>query len=80
MSLYGIATTNDAMRERILELLFRASEVGGSQILATRAGVLTWLEAQKMMKGPNQAVVDALFHLIESRCDPKQLEDWKGTK
>ncbi|KAL9623416.1 MAG: hypothetical protein Q9160_002309, partial [Pyrenula sp. 1 TL-2023] len=80
ISLYGIATTKDAMRERILELLFYAIEIGGSQILATRAGILTWLKVHGMMKGPNREVVAQLLHLVESRCDLKQLEGWKGIR
>lgn len=67
------------MRELILELIFRAIEVGGSQILATRAAILNWLQVQKSRHRSDQPLTRGMLELVQSHCTPEQLEDWKGT-
>lgn len=79
MSLYDVAGTKDAMRERILELIFRAIEVGGGQMLVTRAGILTWLKIRGSALSSDQPLIHELLRQIGLHCSSDQLGEWKGT-
>ncbi|PPJ59965.1 hypothetical protein CBER1_11034 [Cercospora berteroae] len=73
------ARRNRLVRERIAELMYRVSCVeGGSDVLITRSGGLSWLEMAKQEGGAG--LMEALEARVEERCDGERIQNWKGLK
>ena len=71
----GVAS-RPSVRQRMLELLFRATCVdGGSTTLITRTGVLSWLD---MVEKTDAPVCAALRERIWNTCDPEGIKAWSG--
>lgn len=67
------AVSHKFIRERVLELLFRATCVeGGSNVLVTRSGVLSWLEAADV----EERVAKKLRERILETCEVGRFEAW----
>lgn len=68
------AASHKFIRERALELLFRATCVeGGSNVLVTRSGVLSWLESIAITEGD---VAKKLKERVLETCDAGRFEAW----
>lgn len=69
------AASHKLIRERVLELLFRATCVeGGSNVLVTRSGVLSWLETI------SEDVAKKLRERVLETCDEGRFEAWSKGK
>lgn len=65
------------VRDRICELLYRAGCIeGGSDMLATRTGVLSWLD---ITKDSMPEMASALRAEFTKSCDPERLRGWIGS-
>ncbi|USW56973.1 Putative nucleolar pre-ribosomal-associated protein [Septoria linicola] len=70
-----------AIRERIAELVFRAGCVeGGSDVLVTRSGVLSWLDMVAEEEAGGSGVVAGLKEKLSQTCDKERIGVWKGLK
>lgn len=68
------AASHKFVRERALELLFRATCVeGGSNVLVTRSGVLSWLESIAATEGH---VAKKLKERVLETCEAGRFEAW----
>ncbi|KAL9529241.1 Nucleolar pre-ribosomal-associated protein [Sphaerulina musiva] len=73
------ADRNHHLRERVAELVYRASCVeGGSDMLITRSGVFSWLDM--VSKDSSSTSVVALSHKVQSSCERERVGAWKGLK
>jgi nucleolar pre-ribosomal-associated protein 1 len=80
LSFYESPGVTRDMRTKILHLVYRSSEVGGSTTLITRAGILSWIQSQvHAARGDGSDVILRLLmrHLYDS-CDRERVEKWGG--
>lgn len=79
MSLHSSPGAGTQLKERILELLYRATFVeGGSSTLVTRTGVLGWLDMVAREKSDG-VLAFALKERIKETSDREKVEGWCGT-
>lgn len=67
------------LRQRILKIVFRATEIeGGSTTLATRFGAFSWLAAQRKScdVAEEQSIYDALLQRLWETCDQERVSAW----
>ncbi|EME41027.1 hypothetical protein DOTSEDRAFT_110593, partial [Dothistroma septosporum NZE10] len=68
------AAVHKHIRERILELVHRATRLpGGSDVLATRTGALSWLDVAAQ-SGETRS--SSLRSLVKQTCSPERLKTW----
>ena len=73
------AGRNRSVKERIAELVYRASCVeGGSDVLITRSGVFSWLDM--VSRDGSLTTGKALVEKVEDSCDKERIGAWKGLK
>ncbi len=76
MGLYSSPQADRPVREKIVEVLWRASAIkGGADTLVTRTGVLAWL-AIIAKKNNKTGYEQALWKWIKENCDGKRIEEW----
>jgi nucleolar pre-ribosomal-associated protein 1 len=74
-SLYSNVYLGQNLREKILKILFRATNIeGGSTTLVTRSSSMTWLQAQVALEGGLPLKV--LMKRILESCDQKRVSTW----
>ncbi|KAL2003527.1 hypothetical protein VTN02DRAFT_3512 [Thermoascus thermophilus] len=79
LSLYNSPTLGQTTRKKILHLIFRATQVGGSSTLITRAGAISWIESQLAgMDSNSDATTRALTRAIYDSCDRERVDRWSG--
>lgn len=73
---------NKSVKEKITELLYRATCIeGGSNVLVTRAGVLSWLDMVRDGTGSGSGgVQEAMRDRILQTGDRERLKAWTGMK
>ena len=79
LSLYSSSHLPTTLRKKILHLVFRASEIGGSTTLVTRAGVLSWLETQLALHDVNDVILRGLAEHLYEACDQEKVNAWSGS-
>ena len=77
LSLYCSPQLPTKIQYKILQVVFRAVQVGGSMTLITRAGVLSWLDVQVSSSTKDTGVLHALKSAIEGASDSAEVESWK---
>jgi nucleolar pre-ribosomal-associated protein 1 len=78
LSLYTSPQISTKVQHKILQLVYRAVQVGGSMTLITRAGILSWIDIQiAITKGQDTGVLPALKSAIEGSIDRMEVEAWK---
>ena len=77
LSLYCSPQLSTKLRHKILQVVYRAVQAGGSMTLITRAGVLSWIEIQTSLNAKDMAVLDALKMAMVESSDVAEVEVWK---
>ncbi len=78
LSLYSSPHVPSKTRTKILQVVHRAVQVGGSMTLVTRVGVLSWLDNQSTAAGSDAGVLRALKTAVEDSGDREEVEEWKS--
>lgn len=76
LALYCTPFASNALRERIVRLVWRATFVEGSTTLITRSGVMGWLQAQIVMKNRNAALLKRLLGRLYETCANDRVNEW----
>ena len=78
LSLYCSPQLSMKTRHKILQVAYRAVQVGGSLTLVTRAGILGWIDIQvAVATGEDTCVLKALKWAIEGSTNQEEVETWK---
>lgn len=78
LSLYCSPQLSTKTRHKILQVAYRAVQVGGSMTLITRAGILGWIDIQvAVANGQDTGALKALKSAIESSTNQEEVEAWK---
>lgn len=79
LSLYQSPSVNDAIRRKILHIIYRAAQVGGSTTLITRAGIISWIQVQAAeAEGEGTALLSALARALYETSDRERVDAWSG--
>ena len=78
LSLYASGQLPVRLRKKILHLVFRASQVGGSTTLVTRGGILSWIEIQLALHDGNDVILRNLAEYLYEACDKEKVNVWSG--
>ncbi|WEW57765.1 hypothetical protein PRK78_003232 [Emydomyces testavorans] len=76
LSLYNSPSLSDAPRRKILHLVFRVCEVGGSTTLITRAAAISWIESQTSIKDSQSRTLQLLANELNKGCDHEWIDRW----
>jgi nucleolar pre-ribosomal-associated protein 1 len=78
LSFYESPGLSRDTKKKVIHLLYRASEVGGSTTLITRVGIISWIQAQIDVGDDNDVILrQVMRHLVDS-CDRERVEKWGG--
>jgi nucleolar pre-ribosomal-associated protein 1 len=78
LSLYTSPQISAKLQHKILQVVYRAVQVGGSMTLVTRTGILSWIDTQiAVTKGQDTGVLLAFKSAIEGSIDRMEMEAWK---
>ena len=77
LSLYCSPQISTKAQHKVLEVVYRAVQVGGSMTLITRAGILSWIDIQVLSDTKYTRVLQALKSALEGSSDPMEVEAWK---
>ena len=83
MSLAASRSLPAQSKEKIIQLLYRSTFVGGSTVLITRCGLLSWIkgemELQAHKANPEQRqLLSSLAVRLYKSSDTKHIDDWCG--
>ncbi|CAI7594052.1 unnamed protein product [Penicillium viridicatum] len=79
LSLYQSPTLGPAARRKILHIVYRAAQVGGSTTLITRSGVISWIQIQAAEANPKEAAqLAALARALYEKCDRERVDSWSN--
>lgn len=76
LALYCAPFASNALKERIVRLVWRATFVEGSTTLITRSGVMGWLQAQMAIKDKNAALLKRLSERLYETCAKDRVDEW----
>lgn len=78
LALYDSTAVGSAKRQ-IQHILYRASQVGGSTTLITRAAAISWIQAQMPSASSKEAsVLAAIAQQLYDSCDQERIDKWSG--
>jgi nucleolar pre-ribosomal-associated protein 1 len=78
LSLYASPQISAKIQHKIIQVVYRAIQAGGSMTLITRAGILSWIDIQlAVTRGQDTGVFQALKSAIEGSIDRMEAEAWK---
>lgn len=70
-------TTTVSIKKKVQHLLYRATQVGGSTTLITRAGIIHWIQSEIYVANSKEAAVLAeLAREIYDTCDQERINEW----
>src|SRR5436190_8938346 len=78
LSLYNSSALTEPLKKKIVHIIFRACEVGGSTTLLTRSGVLSWIQSQVATADPHGNILRKLANYIYNTCDDVWINRWSG--
>ncbi|KFZ14576.1 hypothetical protein V502_06014 [Pseudogymnoascus sp. VKM F-4520 (FW-2644)] len=79
LGLFSNVYMADSLREKILQIVWRATEIeGGSETLLTRFGVVSWLKAQVALEGKKGLTAQILLERLVNTCSEERLKGWSG--
>lgn len=77
LSLYQSSSLNAAARRKILHIIYRAAQVGGSTTLITRAAVISWIQVQATeADGLEAGILLALARKLYETSDRERVDAW----
>jgi nucleolar pre-ribosomal-associated protein 1 len=78
LSLHTSPQISTKIQHKIIQVVCRAIQVGGSMTLITRAGILSWIDIQlAVTRGQDTGILQALKSAIEGSIDRMEVEAWK---
>ncbi|KAJ6037148.1 hypothetical protein N7540_001427 [Penicillium herquei] len=80
LSLYQSPGLNDSARRKILHIVYRAAQVGGSTTLITRSAIISWIQVQaaEADKGKETALLAALAQSLYETSDRERVDKWSA--
>ncbi|KAJ5177558.1 Nucleolar pre-ribosomal-associated protein 1 N-terminal [Penicillium coprophilum] len=79
LSLYQSPTLVPGARRKILQIVYRAAQVGGSTTLITRSGVISWIQIQAAEADAKEAAqLAALARALYEKCDRERVDAWSN--
>ncbi|KAJ5496440.1 Nucleolar pre-ribosomal-associated protein 1 N-terminal [Penicillium fimorum] len=79
LSLYQSPTLVPGARQKILHIVYRAAQVGGSTTLITRSGVISWIQIQAAEADAKEAAqLAALARALYEKCDRGRVDGWSN--
>ncbi|OQE44460.1 hypothetical protein PENCOP_c002G05866 [Penicillium coprophilum] len=79
LSLYQSPTLVPGARRKILQIVYRAAQVGGSTTLITRSGVISWIQIQAAEADAKEAAqLAALARALYETCDRERVDAWSN--
>lgn len=79
LSLYQSPTLGDTVRRKILHVVYRAAQVGGSTTLITRAAIISWIRVQLTGVNVKEApLLRALAQKLYETCDQGRVDTWSS--
>ncbi|EEP75875.1 conserved hypothetical protein [Uncinocarpus reesii 1704] len=79
LSLYSSLNLSDSLRKKILHLVFRVCEIGGSTTLLTRAAAMSWIQSHASVKSPQSRLLQALASELYRDCNHEWVDRWSGS-
>ena len=64
--------------EKVIHLLYRCTFTGGSTMLVTRCGVLSWIKGRTAKETSLDSMLSCLVAKILDTCDASRLRAWSG--
>ncbi|KAJ5918959.1 hypothetical protein N7466_002960 [Penicillium verhagenii] len=81
LSLYQSPSLTDSSRRKILQIIYRATQVDGSTTLITRSAVMSWIQIQTSETEPSSkeaALLAALARALYDTSDRERIEAWSA--
>jgi nucleolar pre-ribosomal-associated protein 1 len=79
LSLYQSPTLSEVARRKILHIIYRAAQVGGSTTLITRAAVISWIQVQVAEGDVKEvALLAALARTLYETSDRERVDAWSA--
>ncbi|KAJ9628050.1 hypothetical protein H2203_003272 [Taxawa tesnikishii (nom. ined.)] len=76
LALYDAPGASKGLQQKALQILHRATCVGGATTLATRAGVLAWSQTQLAENDANGDALRVLAKGIGERVEQERVQQW----
>lgn len=77
LSLYQSPSLNASARRKILHIIYRAAQVGGSTTLITRAAIISWVQVQIAEADAKEtALLSALARMLYETSDQERVNSW----
>lgn len=78
LSLYESPSVGNSSRKKILHIIYRATQVGGSTTLVTRAAIISWIQGQVVLNAKDASTITALAHAVYDSSDKERIDNWSG--
>jgi nucleolar pre-ribosomal-associated protein 1 len=78
LSLYHSPGLTNDLRKKIIHLLARACQIGGSTTLLTRVAALSWVRSQAAGADPHEAILRKLAQDMYACCDRERVNTWSS--
>ena len=79
LSLYQSPSLNATVRRKILQIIYRAVQVGGSTTLITRAAIISWIQVQVTeVDGEEASLFSALACALYEKSDRDRVNAWSS--
>lgn len=80
LSFYESPSAGFSAKRRILHLLYRSTQVGGSTTLITRAAVVSWIQSQvvAIVNARDVSTISALAQVVGNSSDHERVDRWSG--
>lgn len=79
LSLYNSPGLPEFLRRKMLHLIFRACEAGGSTTLLTRSGAFSWIQGQVAEGNNYERILRDLTREMYNTCDREWVDGWSGS-
>ncbi|EFR00164.1 hypothetical protein MGYG_03169 [Nannizzia gypsea CBS 118893] len=78
-SLYSSPALTGGLRKKILHLVYRVCEIGGSTTLITRAAALSWVQGQAAISDGHSSTLRALATELYRTSSSEWVDRWSGS-
>lgn len=79
LSFYASPTAGVSSKRKILHLIYRSTQVGGSTTLVTRAAIISWIQSQIVVLNTKDAsTITALAHAVYDSSEKERVDTWSG--
>ena len=78
LALYTSPACSAFLKKKILHIIFRATQVGASSTLTTRAGMISWFQGQVGESGLYRDIISQLTREVYVSGDQERVDQWSG--